>query len=80
MLIIRIMSRQVVVDHLYDERTGGTGGDLLPALQLLFGDGKSVATRTRVVVRFLLLEMIFYRVYHKIWMLLAGVFLVVVVS
>ena len=72
------MSRQVVVDHLYDERAGscvdhlyderagGTGGDLLPTLQLLFGDGKSVATRTRVVVRFLLLEMIFYRVYQKI--------------
>ena len=54
------MSRQVVFDHLYDERAGGTGGDLLPALQLLFGDCKSVATRTRVVVRFLLLEMIFY--------------------
>ena len=67
------MSRQVVVDHLYDERAGGAGGDLLPALQLLFGDCKSVATRTRVVVRFLLLEMIFYRVYHKIWKLLAGV-------
>ena len=59
------MSRQVVVDHLYDERAGGTGGDLLPALQLLFGDCKSVATRTRVVVRFLLLEMIIYRVYQE---------------
>ena len=66
MLIVSIMSRQEVVDHLYDERAGGTSGDLLPALQLLFGDGKSVATRTRVVVRFLLLEMIFYRVYQKI--------------